>query len=337
MVNFAADYTGDGWDDILVVESRPPVLYVNPRGENRRWTRYQISPAVISEAIAFKDIDGDGKPDPIFSGSNVVQWLKADPANPTAPWKVYAVSAPGPVGASIHGIGGGDVNGDGKMDIIVPHGWFEQPAGGATQVPWKFHQAAFGRNGNAGGEFEVYDVNGDGVPDIVTALAAHGFGLAWYEQKKGANGAESTWTEHMIMGDFSAKNPGDVTFTEPHALTVADIDGDGIKDIVTGKRHWAHEESYTDPDPMGAAVVYWFRTVRDAKAPGGARFEPELVHNRSGVGSMVLTADLNKDGAPDIMVGTNRGGWIFWNRAPAGRRGASPTAPAPAARGGRGE
>jgi hypothetical protein len=321
MVNFAGDYTGDGWDDILVAESRPLVLYVNPHGESRRWTRYAISPPVISEAIAFQDVDGDGKRDPIFAGGNVVQWMTPDKANPTGPWKAYAVSTPGPPGASIHGVGGGDINGDGKIDIIVPHGWFEQPAAGPTTVPWKFHQAAFGRNGNAGGEFGVYDVNGDGAADIVTSLAAHGFGLAWYEQKKGANGADSTWVEHIIMNDFASNNPGNVTFSELHAVTVADIDGDGIKDIVTGKRHWAHEESYVDPDPMDAAVVYWFRTIRDPKAPGGARFEPELVHNRSGVGSMVQTADLNKDGAPEILVGTNTGGWIFWNQGPAGRRG----------------
>ena len=202
-------------------------------------------------------------------------------------------------------------------------------------MPWKFHQAAFGRIGNAGGEFEVYDVNGDKVNDIVTALAAHGFGLAWYEQKKGASGAESTWVEHIIMGDYSRQNPGGVTFSELHALTVADMDGDGLKDIVTGRRHWAHEESYTDPDPMGPAVLYWFRTVRDPKAPGGARFEPELIHNRSGVGSMVQTADLNKDGAPDVMVGSNTGGWILWNQRPAGRSGQA--APAAPARGGRGQ
>ena len=334
MVNYAADYTGDGWDDILVVESRPPVLYVNPRGESRRWTRYAISPPVTSEAIAFKDIDGDGTPNPIFAGSNVVQWIAPDKANPTGTWKVYAVSTPGPPGASIHGVGAGDVSGDGKLDIIVPHGWYEQPAGGPTTLPWKFHQAAFGRIGNAGGEFEVFDVNGDKVNDIVTALAAHGFGLAWYEQKKGAPGAESTWVEHVIMGDYARQNPGGVTFSELHALTVADIDGDGIKDIVTGKRMWAHEESYTDPDPMGPAVLYWFRTIRDPKAAGGARFVPEMIHNRSGVGSMVLTADLNKDGAPDVMVGSNTGGWIFWNRRPAARRGgAPPAAPAAPARG----
>jgi hypothetical protein len=315
MVNFAFDYTGDGWDDILVAESRAPALYVNPKGESRRWTRHTVSPAVISEAITFKDINADGMPDPVFAGGGVVQWITPDPANPTAPWKVYAVSTPGPATASVHGIGAGDVNGDGKMDIVMAHGWWEQPAAGATQVPWTFHQAAFGRGGNAGGEIEVFDVNGDGAPDVVTALSAHGFGLAWYEQKRPTSGSgESTWVEHLIMGDFASENAGDVVFTEPHALTAADVDGDGIKDIVTGKRHWAHLESYSDPDPMGPAVLYWFRTVRNAGAPGGAEFVPELIHNRSGVGSMVQTADLNEDGNVDIMVGTNRGNFIFWGQ-----------------------
>ena len=182
---------------------------------------------------------------------------------------------------SIHGIGVGDINGDGRVDLIAPHGWWEQPAGGATVTPWTFHQGAFGRNGNAGANMEVYDVNGDKLPDVVTSLAAHGFGLAWYEQKRDAAG-QISFVEHLIMGDFANKNPGDVTFTELHALTMADVDGDGVKDIITGKRAWAHLDSYSDPDAQGAAVLYWFKTIRDPKAPGGARFVPELIHNRSG-------------------------------------------------------
>ncbi len=329
MVNFAGDFTGDGWDDVLVAESRAPALYVNPKGESRRWTRYAVFPAVVSESITFKDVNADGRPDAVFSGSNVVQWATADPANPTGPWKVYPVSTPGPPGMSIHGIGAGDVNGDGRVDILAPHGWWEQPAGGATQTPWTFHQAAFGRGGGAGGDIAVYDVNGDKLPDVVTALAAHGFGLAWYEQKRDAT-SKISWVEHMIMGDFAAKNPKGVTFTELHALTTADIDGDGIQDIITGKRHWAHLDSYSDPDPHGAPVLYWFRTVRNPKAPGGAEFVPELIHNRSGVGSMIQTADLNKDGAIDIIAGTNRGGHIFWGTPKGGRRGSA--APSAAAR-----
>ncbi len=321
MVNYAFDYTGDGWDDILVVESRTPVLYVNPKGQSRRWTRYAVFTApVTSESIMFKDMNADGKPDAVYGGTGGVHWVSVDTANPTGPWKSYTVSQPG-IPSSIHGIGAGDISGDGKPDIIAPHGWWEQPAD-PSQTPWTFHQGAFGRNGNAGGNIEVYDVNGDKLPDVVTALAAHGFGLAWYEQKRDAG--KISFVEHLIMNDFASQNAGGVTFTELHALTIADIDGDGIQDIVTGKRHWAHLESYADPDPNGAAVLYWFRTVRTAKGAGGAEFVPELIHNRSGVGSMIQVADLNKDGALDILAASSRGGHILWNTPRGANRRSAP-------------
>jgi len=159
----------------------------------------------------------------------------------------------------------------------------------------------------------VYDVNGDGLNDVVTSLEAHGWGLAWYEQKREKGGAIS-FTEHMIADDNASKNPGNVAFSEAHAATFADVDGDGISDFIVGKRLHAHLESYTDPDPFGPAVLYWFRTVRNPKAPGGAEFKPELIHNRSGVGSTVLAADLNKDGVVDIVTLTNRGTFIFWGK-----------------------
>ncbi len=318
MVNFAYDYTGDGWPDVLIASGRPMSLYVNPKGEARRWDKYNVLPAINSEVAVFKDIDGDGKPDVIFVGGGAVCWASPDPANPTAPWIVHKVSEQGYTVVAQHGVGAGDINGDGRVDIVSPYGWWEQPPKGTPEGPWPYHPVAFGRWPRAGGsvggaELGVYDVNGDGLNDVVTSLGAHGWGLALYEQKRDKSGAIS-FVEHMIMDDYSTKNAGGVTFSELHGLTVADIDGDGIPDIVVGKRVFSHQESYTDPDPYGPGVLYWFRTVRNPKAPGGAEFRPDLIHNRSGVGSTVLAVVLNKDGAMDIVSSSSRGTFIFWGK-----------------------
>jgi len=314
MVNFAYDFTGDGWPDVLAVDTRPIFLYVNPRGESRRWDRFNVVPQAASEIELLKDIDGDGKPEVLFMGPGATMaYAKPDPANPTAPWITHTISEPGL--GSAHGMGIGDVNGDGRMDILNSRGWWEQPAKGSTQELWTFHATPFG---SGGAEMGVYDVNGDGLNDVVTALSAHGWGLAWFEQKRDKQGVIS-FVQRNIMGDFLTKNAGDVTFSEPHGATFADIDGDGIPDLLTGKRLYSHLESYLDPDPYGAAVLYAYRTVRNPKAEGGAEFVPELIHNRSGVGSHFIALDLNKDGAVDIVTSTTKGTFIFWGKRGAAR------------------
>jgi hypothetical protein len=315
MVNFAYDFTGDGWPDVLMVDQRPIYLYVNPRGESRRWDRYNVVPQANTEIELLKDIDGDGKPEVLFGGpGGVMSYANPDPANPTAPWIVHTISEPGLAGA--HGMGVGDINGDGRQDVVNNRGWWEQPAKGSAQKTWNFHPEAFG---SGGAEMGVYDVNGDGLNDVVTAIAAHGWGLAWFEQKRDKAGA-ITFVRHEIMGDFSTKNAGGVTFSELHAAIFADLDGDGVPDIIVGKRLYSHLESYLDPDPNGPAVLYWYRTVRNPNAEGGAEFVPELIHNRSGVGSHFAAVDLNGDGAPDIITSTNKGTFIFWNELRAAKK-----------------
>jgi hypothetical protein len=252
----------------------------------------------------------------IFGSNGSLRYAKPDTADLTKPWKQYIVSEKGY--SLAHGIGTGDINGDGRQDILNPFGWWEQPAALRDTGVWKYHPQAFGRYGKrsvgiGGSLMAVYDANGDGLNDVVTNLNAHGFGLAWFEQKRDAAGNIS-FARHMISDDFSAKNSGGVTFSQPHGAAFADIDRDGIPDYIVGKRYWTHLDNYYDPDPYGAPVLYWYRTVRNSKAPGGAEFVPELIHNRSGAGSEITAVDLNGDGAMDIITSTNRGTFIFWNK-----------------------
>ena len=137
-VNFAYDFTGDGWADQWCATGNngmgPGVLYVNPRNEPRRWERYEVTPDVWVEVTALKDVDGDGKPELIMGipGGTIVL-ARPDPANPTKPWLLTPISEAGPWAANnSHGLGVGDLNQDGRLDILTAWGWWEQPAKGSS-------------------------------------------------------------------------------------------------------------------------------------------------------------------------------------------------------------
>jgi hypothetical protein len=318
-VQLAHDFTGDGWPDVLTTSHSAGVgaiLYVNPKGESRRWDSYKVVPTIQTEITLLRDVDGDGKLELVYGAEGALRYARPDPANPTGTWIARTISEQGTVTA--HGLGAGDIDGDGRVDIANGYGWWSQPAPGSGQELWTYHPVAFGRWNRAspgGSVMAIYDVNGDGRNDVVTSLQAHGRGLAWFEQK-----ADRSFVQHMIMDDFSTKNAGGVTFSQLHGSAFADVDGDGITDFLAGKRYWSHLDNYYDADPYGPPVLYAYRTVRNPKAPGGAEFVPELIHNRSGVGSDILAIDLNKDGAVDVVTSTNRGTFIFWGKKRAARK-----------------
>ena len=289
---FVRDFNGDGWDDLLVVgfPGKDASWFENPAGREERWKRHVALPSLDNEAPWFTDITGDGKPELVGQVGGAFGYAEIDPAKE---WTFRAISPKGNRGAFTHGLGVGDVNGDGKADLLEATGWWEQKDGA-----WEQHKAAFG---SGGAQMFAYDVNGDGRNDVITSLAAHGLGLAWFEQNK-----DGTFTRHLVMGSRPEENRYGVMFGELHALELVDMDGDGLKDIVTGKRWWSHGPK-GDVDG-GPAVAYWFRLVRDAN---GVDFVPHRLDDGSGVGTQVVVADVNGDKVPDLVIGNKKGAFVL--------------------------
>ena len=304
---FVYDFNGDKFPDILVYgfPGEDASWYENPKGGEGPWVRHKIFDSVDNESPTFADITGDGKPEIVCSTAGQLGYAEADWSDPAKPWTFHAISPKGGYNRFTHGLGVGDINGDGKMDILEKDGWWEQPADLSKHELWTFHKFSFGSGGS---QMMVYDVDGDGLNDVVCSLEAHGWGLAWFQQVK-ENG-QITFKKHLIMGSKPEDNKYGIKFSQMHAVDLVDIDGDGIKDIVTGKRHWAHGQ-HGDPEPTGPAVLYWFKTVR---GKDGVEFIPYKIDDDSGVGTQVVTGDLNGDKLPDIVVGNKRGTFVFLHK-----------------------
>lgn len=313
---FVYDFNGDQWTDILVVgfPSKATWWYENPKGAEGHWNRHTAVENTGNESPTLGDLTGDGKPELLFhtslkEGTNSVSYFgyaAPDWKNPTAMWTFHKISTPGNWHHFNHGLGWGDVNGDGKADIMEKDGWWEQPKSLAGDPVWKQHKVAFAPAGGA--QMYAYDVNGDGLNDVITSLAAHGYGLAWYEQLKEKKEGEIQFKQHIIMNKEPKENRYGVRFSQLHAIDLVDMDGDGLKDIVTGKRFWAHGPA-ADADPGAPPVLYWF------KHGGDAGFIPYLIDNDSGVGTQVVAGDLNGDKLPDVVVGNKKGTFVFIHEA----------------------
>lgn len=302
-LTFTGDFNGDDWIDILAVPwpGKEGYWYANPAGREGHWQRHLVHPFIGNESQVWGDVTDDGVPELLFCIEGYLGYAGPNPADPTAPWAFHAVTTKDKrYQRYTHGLGYGDINGDGHTDIVEGVGWWEQPALGVAEGPWTFHAQHFA---DAAAQILVYDVDGDGLSDVITAWHCHHYGMVWWKQAKDTSG-RTFWEQNVILSP--APNIGTTDFrpSQLHALKLIDMNGDGLKDILTGKRFWAHGPT-GDKEPDAPAVVFWLELKRDGK--GGVSYVPHLIDDNSGVGTQVAATDLTGDGRPDVIVGNKKG------------------------------
>ena len=329
--SFVYDFNADGWPDVLTVglPNTEAYWYQNPGksfsgaapnqpeqpDQPEHWERHFVIDRVKNEAPVLGDLTGDGVPELLTAYGKHYGYASPNPVAPTLPWIFRPIStSKEEIHHYTHGMGYGDVDGDGRNDLLIGDGWLQQPASLQNDPDWTLHPFPFAdRTGDdmwsglkGGGQMFAYDVNGDGLNDVITSLDAHGWGLSWFEQSR--TGKKITFQEHIILSkqEENTDNPYGVQFSQLHAVELVDIDGDGLKDIVTGMTYRAHE--FSDPGSRQAPVIYYFRLTRQ---DGQVEFVPHLIDDKAGIGRLVVSGDINKDGLIDLVVGNKNGTFVF--------------------------
>ena len=291
--NLPLDVDGDGWTDIVnAAWHNKSVFWIrNPGKSGGKFEVFYVDEPGNMETAIMVDINGDGCADILPNIMTAAAWYESrpDPASENGvKWTKHDL----PKEASGHGIGAGDINGDGRTDVVGFKGWLEQSE--KSDGAWQWHQEF--DLGAASVPILVHDVDGDGDGDIIWGMG-HDYGLYWLEQEKNAIG-ERIWSRHEIDHDWS----------QPHFPLLADLDNDGREELVTGKRFHAHNGH--DPGGNGPRCIYYYRFDRAKRQ--WSRFVIEQ-GGEAALGLNAASADIDGDGDIDIIAPGKSGLYLFEN------------------------
>lgn len=288
------DVNGDGNIDVITGGwfNKSLIWRENP-GNNGPWKDHIIDETGNVEAAGAWDVDNDGFPEIVPNNPNdALKFYKLDRDKNGKGLGTFTKTEV--AGKQGHGLGFGDINGDGRGDFIVSGGWIEAPEN-ALKDKWVIHHDFNFEDASV--PMIVTDVNGDSKNDIIVGQA-HSYGLDWYEQTE--KSGKTAWIKHPI-------DPFNSQF---HSMEWVDLDGDGKMELVTGKRYRAHNGS--DPGEKDLLGLYYFKWNGESFVKQIISYGPYGVGK--GIGVQFFIADLNKDGRKDIIVAGKDGLCVFFNK-----------------------
>ncbi len=296
--NYPMDVNGDGLLDVVTGGWwNQALLWRKNPGNNGEWTNHKVADIGNVERCFFYDMDGDG----------IMEVIPNTPGNPvrifklvtdadgkgTGEFKMYMVTEK----HQGHGLGAGDVNGDGRMDIVLNQGWLEAPADPLNNLDkWQWHEEYDFPHASV--PILVYDVNEDSLPDFIVGTG-HGYGLYWVQQGKDADG-KRTWEKHDI----------DTERSQFHDLQLADIDKDGELELITGKRYHAHNGK--DPGAEDPLFLSYYKINKGEFKRFDIDYGP--AGKASGAGIYFWMDDVDGNGWLDVFAPGKDGLYLFLNQ-----------------------
>lgn len=304
--SWAFDVNQDGWDDIIHVRfpGQPCHWLENPQGQPGHWKQHEIWHSACNETVLFVDITGDGKPELVMGSQpeRQIGFLEVPPPDKCRDkWTFHAISEAGEPGQNgshhfYHGLGTGDINGDGRRDVLIPHGWWEAPMDRRAGL-WRFHPWSLSKNNQGNplpaANLQAIDLDLDGDNDVVMT-SAHQYGVWWFENPGGD--FTNPFKFHLI----------DESLSQTHALELVDLHGDGVPALVTGKRFFAHNGK-GDPGEHDPVLIVYYDILRHrGQPPTFVRHEIEAGLG-TGIGTQFTVQDLNRDGTLDLILANKKG------------------------------
>lgn len=301
------DVNGDRLPDIAVVSNRDGLLlwFAHPgKDVTGKWKRYVITtncPHAYDVVLA--DLDADGDLDAASAGyvSNTLAWYEnPGPDGWDRDWPRHVIDNSLIENRTIHLA---DFNRDGRVDLLAAsvgvshatagdaaesrqHGasvaWFENP-GHTNKASWKKHMIDDRSRGPIHGHAADLDLDGD--LDVIMAFGmrpehvpAEKHEVAWYENT-GQPGDATTW-KRQVVGPLACA----------FETIAVDLDSDGDLDLAATA--WSKGDRVT-----------WFENSGDPRDP----WAMHVLREQYLAANQVISADLNGDGRPDLVVSADDG------------------------------